>query len=169
MCLPLTLSCVRSVEERGPLCPPRKAFSRALDSLPNPPAPSRPSIPVEGIVPVFPIALALCHPPLSVPSQTPIPVRQAPNPAPPAFIVAVSSIPGFSLRPHPIWPARGIPRLCAAAFPRDIQVIGELISSQGARHQVPKPTDLFPPDPETWPSASGMTRPRAFLLNMDCR
>ncbi|XP_039737672.1 SLIT-ROBO Rho GTPase-activating protein 2 isoform X5 [Pteropus medius] len=62
---------------------------------------------------------------------------------------------------------KGIPRLRAAASPRDIQVIGELISSQGARHQVPKPTDLFPPDPETWPSASRMTSPRALLMNMD--
>ncbi|XP_077860720.1 SLIT-ROBO Rho GTPase-activating protein 2 isoform X6 [Macaca mulatta] len=64
---------------------------------------------------------------------------------------------------------KGILRLRAAASPRGIRVIGELISSQGARHQVPKPTDLFPPDPETWPRASRMTSPRALLMNMDWR
>ncbi|XP_055437744.1 SLIT-ROBO Rho GTPase-activating protein 2 isoform X4 [Bubalus kerabau] len=80
-----------------------------------------------------------------------------------------NNILGFSLCSRPIWPSRGIPRPCAAASPRDIQVIGELISSQGARHQVPKPADLFPPDPETWPSASRMTSPRALPMNMDWR
>ncbi|XP_043340980.1 SLIT-ROBO Rho GTPase-activating protein 2 isoform X6 [Cervus elaphus] len=80
-----------------------------------------------------------------------------------------NNILGFLLHSRLIWPSRGIPRPCAAASPRDIQVIGELISSQGARHQVPKPTDLFPPDPETWPSASRMTSPRALPMNMDWR
>nr|XP_037841559.1 SLIT-ROBO Rho GTPase-activating protein 2 isoform X5 [Chlorocebus sabaeus] len=64
---------------------------------------------------------------------------------------------------------KGILRLRAAASPRGIRVIGELISSQGARHQVPEPTDLFLPDPETWPRASRMTSPRALLMNMDWR
>ena len=100
--------------------------------------------------------------------QRPTSVQQARNSGP-RLSVAVSNILGFLLHSRPIWPSRGIPRPCAAASPRDIQVIGELISSQGARHQVPKPTDLFPPDPETWPSASRMTSPRALPMNMDWR
>lgn len=59
------------------------------------------------------------------------------------------------LHPHLSRLSGGIPPPSAAASPRGTQVIGELISSQGARHQVPKPTDLFPPDPETGPGLAG--------------